>query len=173
MLVQYFNQIVPEIRTQFDIIFILATANKNTINKIHEEHIGASTPRLFHIVLTSMTQNRGTLIIDNRLNASTIEECCFFAPSYTWPLPECRFGEPSQWNFHEAHYLKSSSIGDLPQLRRVQGEGEGGDVDDDTTASVEAEKTLQHRIVVHDPRLGSIVIKKKPTPFHEDRLPPP
>jgi hypothetical protein len=151
--VQYFNQLTAEVRTQFDVVFVLATSNRRNITKLHEELVGCGDVRLFRHVVASMTLNRGALVIDNNKNSADINDCCFHAKA-TSLMPAVRLGAPKLWDFSDTHYYDYAVPGRTQRSNLqdiLHGEAEEDD-DDDVTLH-------NNRLVVND-RLGRIVIRK-------------
>ena len=94
LLTQYMNQIMPEIRCQFDIIFLLATSNKRNVSKFHEEFVGCDDLRTFTTILKVVTEDNGALIVNNLTNASTLTSSCFYGKIDPWPITIKKLGTP-------------------------------------------------------------------------------
>ena len=105
LLTQYLNQIIPELRCQFDVVVILATSNKKNVTKFHEEFVGCGNLRTFHTILNIMTEDNGALIVDNRTNPSSLSSCCFYGKINPWPIPAKRLGHPTTWEFNDKHFI--------------------------------------------------------------------
>ena len=103
-LTQYINQVIPELRCQFDVVLLLATSNKRNVAKFHEEFVGCGELRIFHTILNAMTEDNGALIVDNRANASTMTSCCYYGKIVPYPIPAKLLGNPDTWEFNDKHY---------------------------------------------------------------------
>ena len=104
VLCQYLNQVSPEIRTNFDIIVALATANRMNITKLYNEFCSMCSARDFKYVLTAVTENRGVLVIDNRNNGMSLVDVCFYC-NVPYPFDEAPLCPPAMIEFANKHYV--------------------------------------------------------------------
>ena len=148
ILVQYLNQCPCEIRDQFDIIFCLATSNRKNIYKLHEEFVGVGDIRTFRSVLNTMTEDRGCLVIDNRISSNSISGCCFYTKMVSFPFAPLRLGDKQQWVYSEKHYLDDVYIEQLEEAEESESE------------ELEEIKKVMDTTRLYSDRLGKIIIRK-------------
>ena len=104
ILAQYHCQILTEIRNQFDLVFMLSTADTKSIVRIHAEYCSVVDLRLFKHLLSHVTEHFGMLVINNQSTSTRIEDICFHAVMETYPPRLERLGNPETWQFGEDHY---------------------------------------------------------------------
>lgn len=105
ILAQYHVQIPSEVRAQFDIVFMLTTADKRNIERIHAEYCSCTDIRLFRAILTHATEDHGLLVIDNQTAHHDIVEMCAHASIDAYPPILARVGAPEQWNFTNEYFI--------------------------------------------------------------------
>ena len=154
ILVQYLNQCPCEIRDQFDIIFCLATSNRKNIAKLHEEYVGVGEFRTFRSVLNTMTEDRGCLVIDNRINSSSISGCCFYSKIENFPIVPIHIGDEQQWSYSEKHYIENIQTYVPHQLQQDVVE------ESDEEEDLEEIKKVMDTTRMYSDRLGKIIIRK-------------
>lgn len=166
LLAQYVTQVIPEIRSQFDIIYVMATANRRTITTLQNEFVSCVTPRVFRSVLSALTQDHGALVIDNRSNGMNISDCVFELRASV-PVEERPLGSPAFIAYAKAHYLDLMQIqqrkDSLPTMEEAEEDVDENDEDqlvvlDDATMNV-----LNSRRVYAD-HLGRIIVRRVPAP---------
>lgn len=150
---QYLNAIPAEVRVQFDVIIILATGNRRNIAKLHEEYASCSTPREFRSVLSTCTENFGSLVIDNTINAMRISDNAFYGEIPIWPLPIVRLGASTVWEFADKHYVDPSRT-----KIRLPGSGDSSE-DENIFLEEDAKNVLDNKRIFTDHR-GRIVVTK-------------
>jgi len=104
ILVQYHCQIVSEVRNQFDTVFMLNTADKRSIERVHAEYCSVVDLRVFKHVMGHVTKDFGMLVIDNRSTDPDIKTICFYASMASYPPVIERLGAPELWEWCEDHY---------------------------------------------------------------------
>jgi len=117
--------IPPSIRSNFNYVMLLADSNFNGRRKLFEHYAGIF-PRyeIFDNLFTQLTDNYGTMIIDNASNSRDLNERVFWYKAKEQdPFPICssRFIE-----FHEQNYQKEDekkrnlfNINDLCQPKKA------------------------------------------------------
>jgi hypothetical protein len=167
LLAQYVFQVPAEIRTQFDLVYVLSTSNRRAIQTLHSEYVGHTDIRVFRPVLSAMTENKGALIIDNRSSTASISDTCFYGKIKPWPQPKVTLGNPLLWKYSRVHYhsfeenssstrsrTRSSELGKL--ISNGKEEDEDDDDDHDTSAALEF---LQTNRRIYSDRIGRIVVR--------------
>ena len=144
---QYFMQIRPEVRTQFDLVVCLSTSNKNNIDRLHGELASCAPARVFKSVLKAATQNHGLLIIDNSINPVDITDSCF-VHRFEYPPRHVRLGSEELWSWADAKYFECDAhpVGEVKD-------------DDDALATNELRDLLGKRSYVFTDSQGDITVK--------------
>jgi len=105
LVLQYSLAIPPSIRSNFNYVCLLADSNFNGRRKLCEHYAGIFPKyELFDNLFTQLTDNYGTMIIDNASNSRDLNERVFWYKSKERnPFPICssRFLQ-----FHEENYQK-------------------------------------------------------------------
>lgn len=160
ILVQFLTQLTNDVRAQADILVVLATANKTTLSRLHTEYAGHSDLRIFRSVLGGVTDNRGALIIDNRINATSLSDHCFYMSS-PYPVEVKPLGNPGMRRFADMHYmvLKDSSNRQVSTL--LQDDDDDEDDGDSSLLPLSKEQlaVLDNRKIFTD-RMGTIIVRK-------------
>jgi len=110
ILAQYHCQIVAEVRNQFDLVFLLNTADRKSINRLHAEYCSPIDRRIFGHLLSHCTQNYGMLIIDNQTTSPDVESICFYATQDPYPPILERLGPGTFWEFDDNHYCDEETL---------------------------------------------------------------
>jgi hypothetical protein len=105
VLAQYACQIPAEVRNQFDIIFMLATADMKTIRRVHSEYCSITDSRIFEKVLSAATSDHGVLVIDNRTVSDRINDVCYYGRIDNYPFNVQRLGSTELWEFGHKYYM--------------------------------------------------------------------
>ena len=100
---QYCLGIQPELRTQFNFVFLLGDDNAASRKKLHEHWAGVFPKRdLFEQVFLSVTENYGCMVINNRIKTIDITKKVFWFRSSK--VPDFKIGIPKYLKFHEERY---------------------------------------------------------------------
>ena len=167
VLAQYACQVPAEIRNQFDLIFMLATADTKTIRRMHAEYCSITDLRIFEKVLAASTGEHGVLVIDNRAVTDRIEQVCFYGKIDTYPFEIKRLGPPSAWAFGDMHYMDIDG-GSVPTAAEAA-EWERSlarDVDDDAEDSLSEHdspfirRDIRESRRVFEDRHGRVVVRR-------------
>lgn len=101
---QYCMGIQPELRTQFNFIFLLGEDNAASRKKIYEHWAGAfSKFELFEQVFQQVTQDYGCLVINNRIKSQDITKKIFWYRAKPVDKP-FKIGSPSYLKFHNDNF---------------------------------------------------------------------
>lgn len=107
-LAQYIFQVPSEVRSQFDMIFTLATSSSKNIATIHGEFCSMIPLRIFRRILQALTENFGVLVID--VNGTTVSGTCMYLKMDTYPPVPIKMGSQQQWIFSKTHYLDLEKV---------------------------------------------------------------
>lgn len=101
---QYALSIMPEIRTNIDIIFLLREPSLRN-RKIMYENYASIIPdfKLFCTIMDQITNDYTALVIDNVNKSNDWRDCVFWYKAPPVP-PDFKFGCPEYWSFHYARY---------------------------------------------------------------------
>ena len=158
VLTQYYNQITTSVRCNIDIMFVLSTANVKTIAKLRDEYASCVSMRVFRYIINTVTNDYGCLVIDNRVNAKSSENC--FSLRIQYPFEESRLGSDAMWSFATTHYL---NVDDRAMQERVARQGQ---LMSDTAEGCDASGLSEHDIEnlkrmrsVYSDKFGRVTIK--------------
>ena len=100
---QYCLGIQPELRTQFNYIFLLGDDNAASRKKIWEHWAGVF-PKfdLFEQVFLQVTNDYGCMVINNRIKTTDLSKKVFWFKAKK--VPEFKIGIPQYLKFHEERY---------------------------------------------------------------------
>jgi len=100
---QYCLGIQPELRTQFNYIFLLGDDNAASRKKIWEHWAGVF-PKfdLFEQVFLQVTNDYGCMVINNRIKTTDLSKKVFWFKAKK--VPEFKIGIPKYLKFHEKRY---------------------------------------------------------------------
>ena len=100
---QYCLGIQPELRTQFNFIFLLGDDNAASRRKLWEHWAGVF-PKfdLFEQVFLQVTADYGCMVINNRIKTTDITKKVFWFKAKK--VPEFKIGLPKYIKFHEQNY---------------------------------------------------------------------
>jgi hypothetical protein len=100
---QYCLGIQPELRTQFNFIFLLGEDNAASRRKLHEHWAGVF-PKfdLFEQVFLQVTANYGCMVINNRIKTTDLTKKVFWFKAKK--VPNFKIGIPQFLKFHEERY---------------------------------------------------------------------
>lgn len=102
---QYCLGIQPELRTQFNYIFLLGEDNAASRKKIYEHWAGVFPKfELFEKVFLQVTNNYGCLVINNRIKTSDLTKKVFWFKAKK--ISNFTIGIPEYLEFHKKRYDK-------------------------------------------------------------------
>lgn len=115
VLLQHLKQAPPQVRSQFQAVFMLQCSSYDTIRTIHREFVSMVKFEEFKIVLASATQNYGILVIncDSKVSMTLQDVCKFAEIGDLEHLQTIQLGKPSQWDFYRENYVDNASYHDL------------------------------------------------------------
>jgi hypothetical protein len=100
---QYAVGIPPEMRSNFDYIFLLAEDTINNRKKLYEHYAGMfPTFDIFQQVFSDLTENYGMMVINNRIHSKNITDKVFWYKAKT--VPAFRVGSNEFRKFHDDTY---------------------------------------------------------------------
>ena len=100
---QYAVGIPPEMRSNFDYIFLLAEDTINNRKKLYEHYAGMfPTFDIFQQVFSDLTDNYGMMVIDNRVHSKNITDKVFWYKSK--PVESFNIGCNKYRKFHDEAY---------------------------------------------------------------------
>jgi hypothetical protein len=100
---QYSVGIPPELRSNFDYIFLLAEDKIGNRKRLYEHYAGMfPTYDIFQQVFTDVTDNYGVMVIDNRIQSKNITDKIFWYKAKE--VPPFKVGSNKFHKFHNASY---------------------------------------------------------------------
>lgn len=100
---QYSVGIPPEMRSNFDYIFLLAEDTISNRKRLFEHYAGMfPTFDIFQQVFTDLTENYGMMVINNRIHSKNITDKVFWYRAKT--VPTFKVGSSKFHRFHEEAY---------------------------------------------------------------------
>ena len=100
---QYSVGIPPEMRSNFDYVFLLAEDTISNRKRLYEHYAGMfPTFDIFQQVFSDITENYGIMVIDNRVHSKNITDKVFWYKAKT--VPTFKFGSSKFRKFHEKTY---------------------------------------------------------------------
>jgi hypothetical protein len=100
---QYSVGIPPELRSNFDYIFLLAEDKIGNRKRLYEHYAGMfPTFDIFQQVFTEVTDNYGVMVIDNRIQSKNITDKIFWYRAKE--VPPFKVGSHKFHKFHEKIY---------------------------------------------------------------------
>ena len=116
---QYSLGIQPELRSNFDFVYLLGEDFINNRKKLYEHYAGMFPTRdIFEQVFLQVTDNYGAMVINNRLRASEIKKKVFWYKAKN--REKFKVGEKCIYNYHnkkfDSDYNKKSPLLDLTAL---------------------------------------------------------
>ena len=106
---QFALGIPPEMRSNFDYIFLLAEDFKSNRKRLYEHYAGMF-PSLesFEKVFSEITQNYGVMVIDNRVHSTDITEKVFWYKAKE--TPRFTLGSKKYIKYHKRKYDKNHNV---------------------------------------------------------------
>jgi hypothetical protein len=106
VVVQYFNDLAPDLRANLDISLVLKVPNKVMQKKFFEFFGGFKDKDQFADVLNKYTQKYGCLVKDANSTDTSLDKLFFW---YKADMTPDNFQmNPDQWAFHKYHYIDKS-----------------------------------------------------------------
>lgn len=100
---QYAVGIPPEMRSNFDYIFLLAEDTINNRKKLYEHYAGMfPTFDIFQQVFSDLTENYGMMVINNRVHSKNITDKVFWYKAKS--VPKFQVGNHKFRKFHDETY---------------------------------------------------------------------
>jgi hypothetical protein len=100
---QYCLGIQPELRTQFNFVFLLGDDNAASRKKIHEHWAGVFPKRdLFEQVFLQVTSDYGCMVINNRIKTTDLTKKVFWFKAKK--VPDFKIGSIKYLKFHDDRY---------------------------------------------------------------------
>ena len=102
---QYCLGITPDLRTQFNYVFLLGEDNAASRKKLHLHWAGVfPTLELFESVFSQVTENYGCMVINNRIKSTDLTKKVFWFRAKE--PPEFKLGSQKLLEFNEENYDK-------------------------------------------------------------------
>ena len=102
---QFSLGIPPELRSNFDYIFLLAEDFPSNRKRLYEHYAGMfPNLSIFEQVFREITDNYGVMVIDNRVHSKDITEKVYWYKARD--VPEFTIGSQKYIKFHKKHYDK-------------------------------------------------------------------
>ena len=115
---QYSLGIQPELRSNFDFVFLLGEDFINNRKKLYEHYAGMFPNfEMFCQVMDHCTENYECLVIHNNAKSNKLEDQVFWYKAE--PHPNFKIGAPEFWEHHSENYNDDNdeedgfNIGDL------------------------------------------------------------
>lgn len=100
---QYCLGILPELRTQFNYVFLLGEDNAASRKKLYEHWCGVvPSYSMFENIFTQVTENYGCLVINNRIKNTDLTKKIFWYRANKTPL--FKLGVSQYLNYHKKNY---------------------------------------------------------------------
>ena len=104
---QYSLDIMPNIRSNIDYVFIMRESSKKNRKKLFENYCPdcIETQDEFNALMDVLTEDYGALVIVNRGSSNKMEDCVFyFKADPNAVSPNWKFGHQSSWEFNEERF---------------------------------------------------------------------
>jgi len=102
---QFSLGIPPELRSNFDYIFLLAEDFTSNRKRLYEHYAGMfPSLAIFEEVFSEVTQNYGCMVIDNRVHSRNIADKVYWYRAKD--VPNFTFGSNKFIRYHKEHYDK-------------------------------------------------------------------
>ncbi len=100
---QFSLGIPPELRSNFDYIFLLAEDFTSNRKRLYDHYAGMfATFDIFQQVFSTLTENFSCMVINNRIHTANITDKVFWYKARE--VPEFKLGSPRYLKFHEKQY---------------------------------------------------------------------
>jgi hypothetical protein len=113
---QYCMDVMPNIRTNIDGVFILRETNLKNRKSLYENYAGVIPDfRLFCDIMDSLTADYCALYIDNTSTSTNYLDCIYwYKVKNVAEVENFRFGSPNMWTYHQENY--DTSYNDMDYL---------------------------------------------------------
>ena len=113
---QYCLSIMPELRTQFNYIFILGEDNAASRKKLHDHWCGVIPSfSMFETIFMQTTANYGCLVVNNRIKSTDLTKKIFWFRAKE--IPNFKIGSIEYKKYHDdnydPNYLNKSKLFDI------------------------------------------------------------
>ncbi len=145
VVVQYLNDLPPDLRINLDYTIILGSAGKSMQYKFYDFLGGFDDKHQFAQVMKEYTNNFGCLVKDGKTGSTEVIKTFFWYKARATP-PDFKMN-PDQWAYHEAHYLNPHAGGlktnwDEWKINQVvSGAGPGSEKQGKAAAKAKKDKT--------------------------------
>lgn len=120
---QYCMDILPELRSNIDYVFVMRENFQNIRKKLYENFFGIlPTFEMFNDVMDIVTDNFGCLVLDNTSRSNKLEDCLFWYKA-KFPIRDVKIGSRELWNYHKKHYKKNKN--DSEEIIKPKKKGSG------------------------------------------------
>jgi hypothetical protein len=104
LLMQYSVSIPPELRSNFDYVFLLAEDIITNRKRLYDHYAGMFPSfGIFCDVFSALTENYGMMVINNRVQSKTLKDKVFWFKAKS-SLPTFRIGSKKYKEYHEKTY---------------------------------------------------------------------
>ena len=107
VVVQYFNDLTPDVRNNLDISIVLKVPNLSMQKKFFEFFGGFKDKNQFADVLKTYTDKYGALVKDTTTGSTDVEKMFFWYKADK--TPDDFKMNPDQWAFHDYHYIRKET----------------------------------------------------------------
>jgi hypothetical protein len=104
---QYSLDIMPNIRSNIDYVFIMRESSKKNRKKLFENYCPdcIETQEEFNALMDALTEDYGALVIVNRGSSNKMEDCVFyFKADPNAVAPNWKFGHHTCWEFNQERF---------------------------------------------------------------------
>jgi hypothetical protein len=118
--IQYIMDLPISLRSNVDFVFSLKENNLSNVEKLYKSFYGIFPTRaMFSQVFNRITDNFGSIVLDNLSRSSVINETIFWYKAI-YPCPSFRLGSEKMWRLNEKYYDADKELNenlpDQPQI---------------------------------------------------------
>jgi hypothetical protein len=156
---QYIHAMGPDLRGNFDYVFVLKENVLDNKKKIHKAFFGMLNYKDFDHILTQCTKNYECLVLDNTQPDLSLDKCIFYyKPSPFHKLPPFRLGSRALWKL-SARFAKSKEQIRAEKLKKISSQMADSELKVNHVAKLDQHGNL---IVVDDPAAASVPAPSEP-----------
>ena len=145
---QYCMDIPPDLRSQFQFVFITKQTQLDIRKKIHNYFFGILPEKQFYQVLDQCTQNYEVLVLDRTVTTSSKAEDCLFYYKAPKEIPDYKLFSDQVWAFNDAALKHRVTL-----RERANGGGAGNGTSGDSATTADTAGTAgTANIMVEPPR---------------------